>query len=74
MAIEAGQATHDAQVIGKVAVTVQLDKIGEQLVHIIQGVGALGVACDLGDLPRVQIAVNVFGELLAFFTELIDFS
>jgi hypothetical protein len=29
--------------------------------------------CDLGDLPGRQVAVDVLGELLALFAELIDF-
>jgi len=40
---------------------------------VVQGVRALRVAGDFGDLPRCEVAVNVFGELLAFFAELVNF-
>ena len=55
------------------AVAVHLDKIGEQRIHIVQRVGTLGMARDLGDLPGRQVAVDVFGQLLAFFAQLVDF-
>jgi hypothetical protein len=31
------------------------------------------MARNFGDLPGAQVAVNVFGQLLAFFAQLIDF-
>ena len=54
-------------------VAVHLHKVCEDFVDVIQRVRALWVARDLGDLPRSQITVNVFGKLLAFFGELINF-
>ena len=71
-AVEAGQTADDAQVIGKMPVAVKLDKVGEYFVDVVQRVRALGVAGDLGDLPGREVAVDVFGELLAFLGELID--
>ena len=53
-------------------VSVHLYKIGEQLTHVVQCVGALRVASDFRDLPRIQVTVDVFGELLALFGELLD--
>ena len=54
-------------------VAVQFHKIGEDFVDVVQRVGTLGVAGDLGDLPGREVAVNVFGELLAFLGQLVDF-
>ena len=54
-------------------VAVHFDKVGEDFADVVQRVRALGVAGDLGDLPRRQIAVNVFGQLLALFGQLLDF-
>ena len=73
-AVKSRQTTNDAEVVRKMAVTVQLHKMGEQFVHIVHGVRALGVAGNLGDLPGRQITVDVFGKLLAFFGQLVDFS
>ena len=44
LAIETGQPPDDGQVVGKVAVTVHLDKVGEDAFDVIQGVGTLRVA------------------------------
>ena len=72
LAIEAGQAAHNALVVSKVAVAVHLDKIGEDVVDVVHRVGPLRVAGDLGDLPRIEVAVNGFGQLLAFFVQLVN--
>ena len=71
-AVEAGQPAHDAQVVGKMPVAVQFDKVGEQLTHVVQCVRTLGVPGDLGDLPGREVAVDVFGELVALFGQLVD--
>jgi hypothetical protein len=55
-----------------VPVAVQLDEVGEDFVDVVQRVGPLGVARDLGDLPGRQVAVDVLGELLALLAELVD--
>ncbi len=73
VAIETRQAAHDRQVVRIVAVAVQFNEVGEDVAHVVERVGALGVAGNLGDLPRAQIAVDVLGELLALFAELVDF-
>ena len=73
IAVETRQATDDAQVIRKMPVAVHFDKVGEDVADVVQRVRALGVAGDLGDLPGRQIAVNVFGQLLALFGQLLNF-
>jgi len=72
LAVESSQAAHDGQIIGKVAVAVQLNEVGENLPHDVQGVGTVLVSGDLGDLPRREVAVNVFGQLHAFGRQLVD--
>jgi len=72
-AVEACETAHDRQVIRKMPVAVKLDEIGEDLVDVVERVGTLRMPCDLGDLPRRQVAVDVLGELLALLAELIDF-
>ena len=71
-AIEARQPAHDGLVVGKVPVPVHLDEVGEAVAHIVQRVGALGMARDLGDLPGREVAVDVLGQLQALFAELLD--
>ena len=73
VAIEASQTAHNAQVIRKMPVAMHLYKVGEDFVDVIKGVRALWVTCNLGDLPRCEVTVNIFGELLAFFGELVYF-
>ncbi len=65
LAIEARQAADDRQVVGKGAVAVQFVEIGKDLAHVVQRIGALGVAGDLRNLPRGQVGIDVFGQLLA---------
>jgi len=48
--------------------------MGKYLADVIQRIGPLRVAGDFGNLPRRQITVDVFNQLLAFFTQLLDFS
>ena len=50
------------------------DEIGEAFADIVERVGALSVAGNLGDLPGCEVAVDVFGELQAFLGELVDFA
>ena len=73
VAIEARQAAHNAQVVSKMPVAVQLDKVGKDVPNVVQRVRPFGVPGNLGDLPGRQNAVDVFGELLAFFGQLLDF-
>ena len=50
-AIEPRQAANQTQIVGKVPVTMQFNKIGENQANVIQRVRALGVAGNFGDLP-----------------------
>ena len=51
----------------------QLVEAAEQALDVIQGVGALGVARQLGNLPGAEVTENVFGERDALFLQLTDF-
>ena len=73
IAIEASQTAHNAQVVREMPVAMHLHKVGEYFVDIVKGIGALRVTGNLGDLPRREVTVDVFGELLAFFGELVYF-
>ena len=44
-------------------VTMQLDKIGHQMLHIVQGIGTLRVTRHLRHLPRIQLGKNGACEL-----------
>ncbi len=50
----------------------QLMKVGENLGHIIKGVRPLRMTSNLRHLPRCELAVNVFGELLTLLMQLVD--
>ena len=71
--VETRQATHDRQVVGKVSIAVHFHKVGENFTDVIQGVGALGMTGNFGHLPGRQVRINVFGQLMALFAELVDF-
>ena len=72
-AIEAREPADDAQVVGKVAVSVQFDEVSEDVADVVQRVRALGMPRNLGDLPRREVRIDVFGELQALLAELVDF-
>ena len=65
VAVEARQAADDAEVVGVVPVAVQFLEVGEDLVDVVQRVGALRMAGDLRHLPGRQVRVDVLGELHA---------
>ena len=54
-------------------VPVQLDKVREDFLDVIERVRPLGMPGNLGDLPWRQIAVDVLGELQTLFAKLVDF-
>src|SRR4029453_2686596 len=58
LTVEGGQAAHDRLVVAEDAVAVQLDPVLHQQVDKVEGVGPLGVACDLGALPGGQAGVD----------------
>ena len=73
LVVQAGDPADDRRVVGKRPVAVQLVEAAEQALDVIQGVGTLGVARQLGNLPRAEVAENVFGERDALFLQLTDF-
>ena len=72
-AVDAGQAAYQTFVVGKVAVAVHFNEVGKDACDVVQRHGALLVAADFADLPGGELAVYVFGELLAFFAQLLYF-
>ena len=73
LAVKACQAADDGEVVRKVAVAVQLLKVGEDIVGVIQRIGALRVPRNLRHLPRPKPRINVFGELQALLAQPLDF-
>src|SRR3546814_7207541 len=65
LSVQTRSTAHDSGVIGEVAITVQLFELGEQVIDVVESVGALRVASQAGDLPAGQIAEDAFGERLA---------
>ena len=72
MAIEARQTADHRLIVRKMPIPMQFHEIREDFIHVVHRVRPLGVAGDLGDLPRRELAVNVFRQLQAFLRELID--
>lgn len=73
MAAEAREAADDRHVVRECAVAVQLVKIGKQFRNVIERVRTLRMPRDLRDLPRRQVRVEVFRQLLAFLRQPLDF-
>jgi len=48
-------------------------EVGENFTDVIKSVRALWVTGNFGDLPRCEVRLDVFGELLALFAELVYF-
>jgi hypothetical protein len=69
---EAGEATDDGGVVGKVAIAVQFLEVAEDIVDVVQRVRTLGVACHLRNLPRMQLAVDLLGERVALLLQPAD--
>jgi len=61
LTIETGQTAHDGVVIGKGTIAMQLFKIGEDVLDVIQRVGALRMARHLRNLPGRQLGVDILG-------------
>jgi hypothetical protein len=55
------------------SVAMHFYKAGEDFVDVVKRVRPLRVSSYFCDLPRRQITVDVFGELLAFFRQLLNF-
>ncbi|ODV09808.1 MAG: hypothetical protein ABT20_09930 [Rubrivivax sp. SCN 70-15] len=59
-------------IVGKGAITVQFFEIGEQVLHVIERVGTLRVARQLGNLPRRELGVDFLGQLRALLLQPLD--
>ena len=55
LSVETRHAADDCGIVGKTAVAVDLAPVGEDALHVIQCVGALGMARHLGALPGIQV-------------------
>ncbi|KAF4530411.1 hypothetical protein B566_EDAN018552 [Ephemera danica] len=65
LAIEAGHAADDGQIISVVAITMQFMEIGEAFAYVVQRVGPLRVAGDLRHLPGRQARIDFLARKLA---------
>ena len=72
-AVQARNAADDGGIIGKMAIAVQLFKVGKNVTDIIQRIGPLRVARHLGNLPAAQVAENALGQGLALLLQPSDF-
>ena len=59
---QARHTTDDGGVVGEVTITVQLVELGEDVLDVVQGVGAARMTGELGDLPAAQVAEDAFGQ------------
>ena len=71
--VETRQSANDGKIIGHMTIPMKFHKIGEDAVEIVQRIRPVGVAGNLRDLPGREIAVDVLGQLLAFFAKLFNF-
>jgi hypothetical protein len=55
-AVEAGHAANHGCIVGKSAVAVNLAKVGEDAIDIVQRIGPHGMPRHFGALPRREIA------------------
>ena len=60
---EAAEAADDGRVLAVFAVAGQRHEVGDQTRHIVQAVGALGVAGDLGLLPGRELGIKILERL-----------
>ena len=72
LAVEACEAADDRGVVGERAVAVHLLEIRADGLHVVERIGALRMAGDLGDLPGVELAVDLLGELAALLRQALD--
>ena len=72
LAVETGQTADDGRIIRIVAVAVQFFEIGEQVLDVVQRIGALRVARNLRNLPRRELGVDILGQRLAFLLQPAD--
>ena len=55
------------------AVAMHFHKVCENFADVVEGVRALWMTGNFGNLPRCQIGIDVLGQLLALFAELVNF-
>ena len=72
LAVEAGEAADQRRVVGEGAIAVQLDPVGEELLHVVERVGPVRVARELDDLPARQVAEDLLLQLGAALLEAAD--
>ena len=65
LSAESSHPADDRMVIRKRAITVQFFKVREDMIDVIKRVGALRMPCDLSNLPRRQLSVDILGQGLA---------
>jgi hypothetical protein len=67
-----GEARDHRVIVGKTPVTVNLDEVGAQPVDVVEGVGSQRVARHLHPLPRREVPVDLFPDLLDAASQLLD--
>ena len=72
LVVEARQPADERMIVGVHAIAVQLLEIGEALVDVVERVGPLRVASELGDLPRGQVREDAARQRLALVAKARD--
>ena len=67
------QAANDGMIIGKIPVAMKLFEVGEEMLDIIERVGALRMPGNLGNLPRGELRIDTAGKRLAFLLQTVNF-
>ena len=73
LAVKSCQPANDGWIVGKAAIAVQFLEIGRDHGDIVEGVRPLRMPRHLRNLPSGKFGVNIFGQTLAFFRQLVDF-
>ena len=72
-AVQPRQSADDGMVVAVVAVAVQFAVVGEGFFDVVQGVGALRVPRQLGNLPVVEAGEDAFGQGFGLVLQAGDF-
>ena len=70
--VKARHAANDRRIVGKTAVAVNLTPVGEDSLHVVEGIGPLGMACHLGPLPWIQVRGNFPPQIIHAVMQLLD--
>ena len=73
LAVKPRQTADDGVIVGIVAVAVQFLEIGTERGDVVQSIGTLRMAGNLGNLCRRELGIDGFGQLVAFFLQAFDF-